>query len=75
MHFGDREHPPPHFHAIYGEHEASIIIDTLEMLDGYLPQRALSLVLEWAEIHRAELAEDWEHAWNHLPLKPIPPLE
>ena len=23
-----REHPPPHFHAIYGEHEALIEIET-----------------------------------------------
>lgn len=75
MHFGDREHPPPHFHAIYGEYEASIAIETLEVLDGYLPRRALNLALEWAELHRSELQADWELAWNHRPLNPIPPLE
>ena len=75
MHFGDREHPPPHFHAIYGEYEVSLAIETLEILDGTLPRRALHLVSEWAELHREELLDDWERAWNHLPLNPIPPLE
>jgi hypothetical protein len=28
------DHPPPHFHAIYGEHEAKIGIETLELIDG-----------------------------------------
>ena len=26
--FDDRDHPPAHFHAIYGEHEALIEIET-----------------------------------------------
>jgi hypothetical protein len=34
-------HPPPHFHAIYGEHEAKIGIETLELIEGRLPRRAL----------------------------------
>ena len=35
------DHPPPHFHAIYGEHEAKIGIETLELIEGKLPRRAL----------------------------------
>ena len=50
-----RDHNPPHFHAIYREHEAQIVIETLEPLAGELPQRALRLVQEWASIHRASL--------------------
>ena len=34
------DHPPPHFHAIYGEHEAKIGIETLELMDGKLPRRS-----------------------------------
>ena len=30
------DHPPPHFHAIYGEFDAQIAIDTLEVLRGHL---------------------------------------
>jgi Domain of unknown function (DUF4160) len=57
MFFND--HPPPHFHARYGEFEATIAISTLDILEGQLPRRALNLVQEWAMIHREELQEDW----------------
>jgi hypothetical protein len=39
---------PPHFHAEYAEHEALVAIETLEVVRGELPRRALALVLEWA---------------------------
>ena len=35
------EHGVPHFHALYAGEEASIAIDTLEVLAGGLPDRAL----------------------------------
>jgi len=54
------DHPPPHFHAIYGEHEAKIAIDSLEVIEGRLPRRALGLVLDWAELHREELRDKLE---------------
>ena len=69
------EHNPPHFHAYYGEYEAQISIDTLEVIVGKLPKRALALVLEWAAEHRDELRKDWELAEQHKPLDPIEPLE
>jgi hypothetical protein len=53
-----REHGPPHFHATYAEHEATIAIETLDILAGDLPRRAKGLVLEWAEEHRDELREN-----------------
>jgi hypothetical protein len=40
------DHGPAHFHASYGEHEATIAIATLGIESGYLPPRARSLVLE-----------------------------
>ncbi|MHB1398508.1 MAG: DUF4160 domain-containing protein [Trichloromonadaceae bacterium] len=55
-----KDHAPPHFHALYSEYEALICIRTLEVLQGELPKRALALVLEWANEHRAELTEDWD---------------
>jgi hypothetical protein len=42
------DHPPPHFHARYGEFEATVNIATLEVMEGDLPRRALNLVREWA---------------------------
>ena len=73
MYYAD--HAPPHFHARYGEHEALIAIDTLDVIDGSLPRRALALVLEWAAQHGAELRGDWDRARRGLPLAPIDPLE
>ena len=52
------DHPPPHFHAIYGEHEAKIGIETLELFEGKLPRRALGMVLERAELHQQELRDN-----------------
>ena len=69
------DHPPPHFHAYYGEHAAKIEIETLRVQEGRLPRRALGLVLEWAAEHRDELSADWVLAENHEPLNPIAPLE
>ena len=39
-----RDHPPPHFHAVYGEHEANVSIETGEVIEGALPRVAARLV-------------------------------
>jgi hypothetical protein len=73
MYFND--HAPPHFHAIYGGHEAVIMIDSSELLEGSLPRRALLLVREWSVLHRSELLADWELCRaRQQPLR-IEPLE
>ena len=69
------DHAPPHFHAEYAGHEALIAIETLEVLRGVLPRRALALVIEWAVTHRGELRSEWERARSGRTLVPIPPLE
>ena len=73
MYFDD--HPPPHFHVYYGSDAAKINIDTLEVSEGKLRRRTLSLVAEWAAEHRNELHENWRRAEDHLPLNEIAPLE
>ncbi|MGV6808174.1 MAG: DUF4160 domain-containing protein [bacterium] len=69
------DHNPPHFHAYYSGREAIVSIDSLEIIEGDLPQRAKALVIEWAATHRSELLEDWQLAEQHEPLKKIEPLE
>ena len=69
------DHPPPHFHAYYGEYAAKITIESSELPEGQLPRRALALVLEWAAGHRDELRENWQLADQHEPLNAIAPLE
>ena len=58
MFWGD--HAPPHFHALYGEYEVIVNIRTLGIIKGFMPRRALALILEWASLHREELMEDWK---------------
>jgi len=70
-----REHQPPHFHAVYGEHEALIAIDSLGVLHGHLPPRALGLVIEWATMHQKELKKIWQQAMEHKKLNKIEPLK
>lgn len=70
-----REHQPPHFHAVYGEYEGLIAIDTFAVLSGHLPPRALGLVIEWATIHQGELKKVWRQAMQHQELSKIEPLK
>ena len=53
------DHNPPHFHVEYNEYEAVISINDLQVLKGGLPSRVLGLVMEWADLHKAELLENW----------------
>jgi len=69
-----REHGRAHFHAVYGEFEASVEVDPV-VVHGDLPPTALRLVLEWASLHEAELLENWRLAREGQPLKKIAPLE
>ena len=73
MHF--REHLPPHFHAEYGEDEATIDIRALTVLDGALSSRSLGMVIEWASQHQSELSDLWDRAQHRQPLYKLPPLK
>ena len=69
------DHQPPHFHARYGEHQVTIKIADLSILEGFLPPRALGLVMEWASIHQNELVKNWDLAQAYQPLMKVRPLE
>jgi len=69
-----KEHAPPHFHAKYGGQRAAFSINELNLIEGRLPKRVVSLVLEWAFEHRDELMEDWKLAERHEELNKIDPL-
>ena len=72
MYWGD--HPPPHFHALYGEHEAVIDIAALGVVRGGLPRRAQAMVLEWAALHRDELLANWNLCSQNQTPSRISPL-
>ncbi len=73
MYWDEPHHHTPHFHALYGEHEASLDLQG-EVIAGHLPRRQLRLVQAWAELHAEELNADWERATGGEPLNPIAPL-
>ena len=64
----------PHFHVRYGKFEATIEIATLNILEGTLLARALSLVQEWAMMHREELQAHWRLCRENAPPERIEPL-
>ena len=72
MYFED--HNPPHFHAEYGSDEAVIDINSLAIITGHVPPRALGLVAEWASLHQEELRACWRRARDLEPAGKIEPL-
>ncbi len=70
MYFQQAEHNPPHIHALYGEDMAEIIIENGEVLEGYLPPKALNMVREWISMHRKELQTMWE-TQEYIKLPPL----
>lgn len=55
-----REHPPPHFHAIYAEYEELIEIETLSTYVGKLPKAQRKKVIDWAKTKQEYLMENFQ---------------
>ena len=68
------DHAPPHFHAKYAEYEITVNILT-GVVEGKFPKRALRHVLDWYELHRDELIENWEICQKGEAPIAIEPLE
>jgi hypothetical protein len=68
------EHNPPQFHAEYNEFRASISINNLGLIEGKLPPKVMSLVVEWALEHQVELLENWnsiKETGNYHKIEPL----
>jgi hypothetical protein len=52
-------HQTAHFHAYYEDDVAVFGINPVELLAGNLPRRQQRLVEAWAELHQAELEQNW----------------
>jgi Domain of unknown function (DUF4160) len=50
-------------------------IQRLAVIEGKFPRRATNLVLDWAELHQAELMKDWDLCQSLQQPEPIAPLE
>lgn len=73
MYFND--HGIPHFHAEHGSDNASIAIETLQIVEGNLPAATRRIVIEWASRRQDELREAWQRRGNGEHPGRIPPLE
>ncbi|WP_042282190.1 DUF4160 domain-containing protein [Candidatus Protochlamydia sp. R18] len=69
-----KDHRPPHFHAKYGEYKACFSIHELELFEGSLPNQVITIILEWAFLHRHELLQNWKLLEQEAPLNKIEPL-
>jgi Domain of unknown function (DUF4160) len=69
------DHNPPHFHAKYAGADVAIEIESLQVLVGRVPPRAMALVREWAAQHQQELMENWNNlraGQNATAIEPLP---
>jgi len=71
MYFIQKEHNPPHIHAFYGKYTSTININTLEEIEGNLPEKALKIVKEWIKINKKEILQ----MWSTQEFKKIKPIE
>ena len=74
IHMFFNEHNPPHFHAVYGEYRVSIDLEN-EVVNGFMPKRALKLVFEWMDIHKTEIIENWKKCQQGETPDKIEPLK
>jgi hypothetical protein len=49
-------------------------IQPIRIIEGELERRAVSLILEWAALHQAELMENWNRMRNDELPQAIEPL-
>ena len=71
MYLRQKEHNPPHIHAIYGECVGMFDLSNGEMFEGDLPAKGQSLVKEFILAYKAELLRMWETQ----EFKTLPPIE
>jgi hypothetical protein len=68
------QHKKPHFHAFYGEHEASFGLDG-EIIAGKFPKKQAAFVKAWTLLHEDELAANWKLAVDGEEVFRIEPLK
>lgn len=60
MYLRNKEHNPPHIHAITQDFDAPFSIETGEIMEGDFPAKAKAMVKEFIINYRKELEEMWE---------------
>lgn len=70
MYLRNKEHNPPHIHAITQDFDAPFLIENGEIMEGEFPRRAKGLVKEFINHYRKELLEMWVTE-KYIKLPPI----
>ncbi len=70
MYLRNKEHNPPHIHAITQDFDAPFLIATGEIMDGEFPPKARAMVKEFIQQYKTELLTMWETE----EYKKLPPL-
>lgn len=70
MYLKNKEHNPPHVHAITQDFDAPFLISTGELIEGYFPVKAQAMVKEFILNYQKELEEMWETE-KYIKLPPL----
>ena len=55
-----KEHNPPHIHAVYGEYMRMFLLSTAEMFEGDIPLKEQALIKNFIEKNREKLQRMWD---------------
>ena len=70
MYLRNKEHNPPHIHAITNDFDAPFLISTGELMEGEFPPKAKAMVQEFIVQYRQELMRMWETE-QYIKLPPL----
>lgn len=73
MYWGEREHPPPHFHAFRAGEVLIVNIQDLTIRESSASAATERRVVEWANKRQNELLDNWDRLQQHQAIKPIDP--
>lgn len=60
MYLRQKEHNPPHIHAIFGEYAGMFSLSDGEMFEGDIPKREQKLIKEFVNHYQDRLIMMWE---------------
>ena len=71
MYLRNKEHNPPHIHAVMQDYYAPFLISTGEIMEGTFPGKAAVMIKEFIMTYQRELEEMWETEQY----KKLPPIQ
>jgi len=70
MNLRNKEHNPPHIHAVTSDFVAPFLISNGELMEGEFPPKAKKMVKEFILKYQKQLEEMWETE-NYIKLPPL----